>query len=209
MQQKIEDQFQLKYYRGSLYNVIFLEQFRKYLISMAITLCYALTIIHASIPRPMRNLKALKLLCLEWIISTHDGWKWIYSKYSNDFKMKISRKWKTAGKVMTIPRKNFHLLETITTVRKLIFYMLYFVIFQLHKVEWYHFQFFFLGYYYYFSNFRINVKYSPDRFQFIIFKWVHFVKQQKLLKLTLRCHLIIKVQLFCWGEALGKAIILF
>ena len=47
MQQKIEDQFQLKYYRGSLYNVIFLEQFRKYLISMAITLCYALTIIHA------------------------------------------------------------------------------------------------------------------------------------------------------------------
>ena len=90
-----------------------------------------------------------------------------------------------------------------------IFYMLYFVIFQLHKVEWYHFQFFFLGYYYYFSNFRINVKYSPVRFQFIIFKWVHFVKQQKLLKLALRCHLIIKVQLFCWGEALGKAIILF
>ena len=113
-------------------------------------------------------------------------------------------KWKFQENV-----ENFHLLETITTCRKLIFYMLYFVIFQLHKVEWYHFQFFFLGYYYYFSNFRINVKYSPDRFQFIIFKWVHFVKQQKLLKLTLRCHLIIKVQLFCWGEALGKAIILF
>ena len=112
MQQTIEDQFQLKYYRGSLYNVIFLEQFRKYLISMAITLCYALTIIHASIPWPMRNLKALKLLCLEWIISTHDGWKWIYSKYSNDFKMKISRKcrkqlekwWQFLGKISTCLR---------------------------------------------------------------------------------------------------------
>ena len=79
---------------------------------MAITLCYALTIIHASIPRPMRNLKALKLLCLEWIISTHDGWKWIYSKYSNDFKMKISRKcrkqlekwWQFLGKISTCLR---------------------------------------------------------------------------------------------------------
>ena len=41
---------------------------------------------------------------------------------------------KTAGKVMTIPRKNFHLLDAITTCRKLIFLVnLFFLIDILHE----------------------------------------------------------------------------